>query len=158
MNDRIDPITLEVIQNALSSIADELALVIMRAAYSNIVRDSMDYSTAVCDRHGRTIAQGLTTPVHLGSFPDAMRNLTETYAGNINAGDVFVFNDPYGSGGMHLPDFYIVKPVFIAGEIEGFVATLAHQQDVGGIAPGGMAVYATEIFQEGLRIPDPEAL
>lgn len=153
MNDRIDPITLEVIQNALSSIADELALVIMRAAYSNIVRDSMDYSTAVCDRHGRTIAQGLTTPVHLGSFPDAMRNLTETYAGNIHPGDVFVFNDPYGSGGMHLPDFYIVKPVFIAGEIEGFVATLAHQQDVGGIAPGGMAVYATEIFQEGLRLP-----
>jgi N-methylhydantoinase B len=153
MNDRIDPITLEVIQNALSSIADELALVIMRAAYSNIVRDSMDYSTAVCDRDGRTIAQGLTTPVHLGSFPDAMRNLTQTYAGNIHPGDVFVFNDPYGSGGMHLPDFYIVKPVFIDGEIEGFVATLAHQQDVGGIAPGGMAVYATEIFQEGLRLP-----
>jgi N-methylhydantoinase B len=153
MNERIDPITLEVIQNALSSIADELALVIMRAAYSNIVRDSMDYSTAVCDRNGRTIAQGLTTPVHLGSFPDAMRNLTKTYAGNMFPGDVFVFNDPYGSGGMHLPDFYIVKPVFIDGEIEGFVATLAHQQDVGGIAPGGMAVYATEIFQEGLRIP-----
>ena len=153
MTVRLDPITLEVIQNALSSIADELALVIMRAAYSNIVRDSMDFSTAVCDRHGQTIAQGLTTPVHLGSFPDAMRNLTTTYAGNMAPGDIFIFNDPYGAGGMHLPDFYIVKPVFIAGDIEGFVATLAHQQDVGGIAPGGMAVYATEIFQEGLRIP-----
>lgn len=153
MTTRLDPITLEVIQNALSSIADELALVIMRAAYSNIVRDSMDYSTAVCDRHGQTIAQGLTTPVHLGSFPDAMQNLVTTYAGNMAPGDIFIFNDPYGSGGMHLPDFYIVKPVFIEGEIEGFVATLAHQQDVGGIAPGGMAVYATEIFQEGLRIP-----
>ena len=69
----IDPITLEVVQNALSSIADELALVIMRAAYSNIVRDSMDYSTAVCDVSGKTIAQGLTNPVHLGSFPHAMR-------------------------------------------------------------------------------------
>lgn len=153
MSTKLDPITLEVIQNALSSIADELALVIMRAAYSNIVRDSMDYSTAVCDRHGQTIAQGLTTPVHLGSFPDAMQNLMATYAGNMAPGDVFIFNDPYGSGGMHLPDFYIVKPVFIDGAIEGFVATLAHQQDVGGIAPGGMAVYATEIFQEGLRIP-----
>ena len=153
MTTRLDPITLEVIQNALSSLADELALVIMRAAYSNIVRDSMDYSTAVCDRHGQTIAQGLTTPVHLGSFPDAMRNLMTTYAGNMAPGDIFIFNDPYGSGGMHLPDFYIVKPVFIAGAIEGLVATLAHQQDVGGIAPGGMAVYATDIFQEGLRIP-----
>ena len=153
MTARIDPITLEVVQNALASIADELALVIMRSAYSNIVRDSMDYSTAVCDRNGQTIAQGLTTPVHLGSFPDAMRNLLQTYGDDMAPGDVFIFNDPYGSGGMHLPDFYIVKPVFVGGAIEGFVATLAHQQDVGGIAPGGMAVYATEIFQEGLRIP-----
>jgi N-methylhydantoinase B len=153
VTDRLDPITLEVIQNALSSIADELALVIMRAAYSNIVRDSMDYSTAVCDRHGQTIAQGLTTPVHLGSFPDAMRNLLAKYQGDIADGDVFIFNDPYGSGGMHLPDFYVVRPVFVDGELEGFAATLAHQQDVGGIAPGGMAVYATEIQQEGLRIP-----
>ncbi len=153
MSTRIDPITLEVIQNALSSIADELALIIMRSAYSNIVRDSMDYSTAVCDHQGRTVAQGLTNPVHLGSFPDAMRSLIAQYGATMNPGDVFIFNDPYGAGGMHLPDFYIIKPVFIAGLIEGYVATLAHQCDVGGIAPGGMAVYATEIFQEGLRIP-----
>jgi len=153
MDPRLDSITLEVIQNALSSIADELALVIMRSAYSNIVRDSMDYSTAVCDHQGRTIAQGLTTPVHLGSFPDAMRNLIGQFGGKMAAGDIFIFNDPYGSGGMHLPDFYVIKPVFIADRLEGYVATLAHQSDVGGIAPGGMAVYATEIYQEGLRIP-----
>ena len=72
MTSNVDPITLEVFQNALASIADELALVIMRSAYSNIVRDSMDYSTAVCDYKGLTIAQGLTTPVHLGSFPHAI--------------------------------------------------------------------------------------
>ncbi len=153
MDPRIDPITLEVIQNALSSIADELALVIMRSAYSNIVRDSMDYSTAVCDSSGRIIAQGLTTPVHLGSFPEAMRSLIRQYDGDMVQGDIFIFNDPYGSGGMHLPDFYIIKPVFIGDAIEGYVATLAHQADVGGIAPGGMAVYATEVYQEGLRIP-----
>jgi len=153
MDPRIDPITLEVIQNALSSIADELALVIMRSAYSNIVRDSMDYSTAVCDSSGRIIAQGLTTPVHLGSFPEAMRSLIRQYGGDMVQGDIFIFNDPYGSGGMHLPDFYIIKPVFIGDAIEGYVATLAHQADVGGIAPGGMAVYATEVYQEGLRIP-----
>ena len=153
MDPRIDPITLEVIQNALGSIADELALVIMRSAYSNIVRDSMDYSTAVCDHNGRIIAQGLTTPVHLGSFPEAMRNLVGQYGDNMVAGDIFIFNDPYGSGGMHLPDFYVIKPVFMEGRIEGYVATLAHQCDVGGIAPGGMAVYAAEIYQEGLRIP-----
>lgn len=150
---RIDPITLEVIKNALGTIADELALVIMRTAYSNIVRDSMDYSTAVCDRLGRTVAQGLTNPVHLGSFPDAMQKLMERHGETMQPGDVFLFNDPYGAGGMHLPDFYVIKPVFVAGELEGFVATLAHQCDVGGIAPGGMAVYSTEIFQEGLRLP-----
>ena len=108
----VDPITLEVVQNALSSIADELALVIMRAAYSNIVRDSMDYSTAVCDFSGKTIAQGLTNPVHLGSFPHAMKNLVFQQKVNMNEGDIFIFNDPYGSGGMHLPDFYIIKPIF----------------------------------------------
>lgn len=153
MKTRIDPVTLEVVQNALGAIADELALVIMRSAYSNIVRDSMDYSTAVCDHQGHTVAQGLTNPVHLGSFPDAMRNLVTTQRNDMAPGDIFIFNDPYGAGGMHLPDFYVVKPVFLEGELIGFVATLAHQTDVGGIAPGGMAVFASEIYQEGLRIP-----
>lgn len=153
MKHDVDPITVEIIQNALGAIADELALVIMRCAYSNIVRDSMDYSSAVCDHEGRTIAQGLTTPVHLGSFPDAMQNLIRSYGDDMQAGDVFIFNDPYGAGGMHLPDFYVVAPVFVDGRLEGYAATLAHQSDVGGIAPGGMAVYATEIYQEGLRIP-----
>jgi N-methylhydantoinase B len=153
MKNKIDPITLEVIQNALNAIGDELALVIMRTAYSNIVRDSMDYSTAVCDHNGRIIAQGLTTPVHLGSFPDAMGKLMDLYGEDAQSGDVFLFNDPYGAGGMHLPDFYIIRPVFVDNKLEGFVATLAHQIDVGGMAPGGMAVYSTEIFQEGLRLP-----
>ena len=94
MSRRFDPITLDVIQNALGSIADELALVIMRSAYSNIIRDSMDYSTAVCDREGRTIAQGLTTPVHLRSFPDAMRALVLQFSGRMVDGDIFIFNDP----------------------------------------------------------------
>ncbi|MDC1383898.1 hydantoinase B/oxoprolinase family protein [Candidatus Puniceispirillum sp.] len=153
MTSNVDPITLEVFQNALSSIADELALVIMRSAYSNIVRDSMDYSTAVCDCNGLTIAQGLTTPVHLGSFPHAMRSLIDAYEGKMSPGDVFIFNDPYEAGGMHLPDFYVIKPVFVQDRLEGYVATLAHQIDVGGIAPGGMGVFSQEIFQEGLRIP-----
>lgn len=148
-----DPITLEVVKNALSSIADEMALVILRTAYSPIVRDSMDYSTGLCDRHGRVIAHGLTMALHLGAFPDAMQSLLQQYAGDIGEGDVFIFNDPYAAGGMHLPDVYIVKPIVVAGELEGFACTLVHQIDMGGIAPGSTAVYATEIFQEGLRIP-----
>lgn len=148
-----DTITLEVIKNKLDSIADQMALVLMRSAYSPIVRDSLDYSTAVCDRNGRFVAQGLTTALHLGSFPHAMSNLVLKTRDTAAPGDVFAFNDPYGSGGMHLPDIFLVKPVFFEGEIEGYATALVHHADIGGIAPGAMAVYATEIFQEGLRIP-----
>lgn len=153
MSTNIDPITLEVIKNALSTIADEMALVVMRTAYSKILRDSMDYSTAVCDRNGCSVAQGLTNPIHLGSFPDAMRRIVSEHAASMQPGDIFAFNDPYGSGGMHLPDVFIIKPIFVNGEIEGYAATLGHQCDIGGIAPGSQAVFSTEIFQEGLRIP-----
>lgn len=148
-----DPITLEVVRNALSSIADEMALVIMRTAYSSIVRDSMDYSTGICDRNGESVAHGLTMALHLGSFPDAMRALTAEYGDDTKPGDIFIFNDPYTAGGQHLPDVYIVKPMFCDGALEGYAATLVHQIDMGGIAPGSTAVYATEIFQEGMRIP-----
>ena len=153
LDSRIDPITLEVIKNALSSVADEMALVLMRSAYSPVVRDSMDYSTALCDRHGQVIAQGLTLAVQLGAFPDAMQHLTKQYAGNMHPGDIFIMNDPYGSGGQHLPDIYVIKPLFWEGEIEGYACTMAHHSDVGGIAPGSVAIHATDIYQEGLRLP-----
>lgn len=149
----LDPITLEVVKNGLETIADEMALIIMRSAYSAIVRDSMDYSTALCDRDGNMCAQGLTTALHLGSFPDAMRVLLDTYGDNMQPGDIFATNDPYGGGGMHLPDIYVIKPIFVDEKVEGFATTLVHHTDIGGIAPGSIAVYATEIFQEGLRIP-----
>ncbi len=88
MDHKIDAITLEVLRNALGSIADEMALVIMRTAYSAIVRDSMDYSTAVCDRHGNVVSHGLTMALHLGSFPDAMQALTREWGGRISDGDI----------------------------------------------------------------------
>jgi len=149
----MDPITLEVIKNALSSIADEMALVLMRSAYSPVVRDSMDYSTALCDRNGQVIAQGLTLAVQLGAFPDAMQHLTQKYKGQMQPGDIFIMNDPYGAGGQHLPDIYVIQPLFWEGEIEGYACTMAHHSDVGGIAPGSVAIHATDIYQEGLRLP-----
>ena len=130
-----------------------MALVLMRSAYSPVVRDTMDYSTALCDRHGRIVAQGLTLAVQLGSFPTMMRHLCAEHAGTSRPGDVFIANDPYGSGGQHLPDIYVIQPIFVDGELEGYAATMAHHADVGGIAPGSIAVHATEIFQEGLRLP-----
>ena len=148
-----DPITFEVIKNALASIADEMALVLMRSAYSQVVRDTMDYSTALCDRKGRVVAQGLTLAIQLGAFPDLMRHVVATFAADTHEGDVLIANDPYGSGGQHLPDIYVVKPIFLDGELQGYATTMAHHCDVGGIAPGSVAMHATEIFQEGLRLP-----
>jgi N-methylhydantoinase B len=149
----VDPITLEVVKNALASTADEMALVVMRSAYSPVVRDTLDYSTALCDRNGRVVAQGLTLAVQLGTFPTVMGYVLEELGPTARDGDVYISNDPYGYGGQHLPDLYVIKPIFVDGVLEGWAATMAHHSDVGGIAPGSVAVHATEIYQEGLRIP-----
>ena len=140
-------------KNALASTADEMALVIMRSAYSPVVRDTMDYSTALCDRTGKVVAQGLTLAVQLGTFPTVMGYVLEQFGSSAQPGDVYIANDPYGCGGQHLPDLYVIKPIFVDGVLEGWAATMAHHSDVGGIAPGSVAVHATEIYQEGLRIP-----
>jgi N-methylhydantoinase B len=147
------PLLREVIGNALDTIADELAIVIMRTAFSSIVRDAIDYSTAICDSSGRTLAQGLTTPLHLGSFQDAMQNLIRYHGDRVAPEDVFIFNDPYLAAGQHLPDIYVVRPIFIEGVVEGWATTVAHHNDVGGIVPGSNSIGSTEIFQEGLRLP-----
>ena len=113
----IDPITLEVIRNALSSTADEMALIVMRSAYSPVVRDIMDYSTALCDAKGRVIAQGLTLPIQLCSFPRILRFVRERFGEALSPGDVLIANDPYGSGGQHLPDIYVDRVVALTPEL-----------------------------------------
>ncbi len=148
-----DPLLLEVIRHGFDTVADEMALILMRTAYSAIIRDSMDYSTAVCDAEGQIVGQGLTTPMHLGSFYDAMRHLIVQFAGDIHEGDLFIANDPYLASGQHLPDIYIIKPFFHDGRLEGWATTIAHHVDVGGIVPGSNSIGATEIYQEGLRLP-----
>jgi N-methylhydantoinase B len=150
---RIDPITFEVLQNGLDSIVDEMALTVMRTAYSGVVKDALDYSTALCDRHGDMIAQGLTIVTHLGSFPSAVESIRRRFANRTFPGDIFILNDPYGSGGRHLPDVFIIKPVFVDENLEAFSCVIAHHTDVGGIVPGSNSIFSTEIFQEGLSIP-----
>ena len=149
----VDPITFEVIRNGLDSLVDEMALTVMRTAHSGIVKDAMDYSTCFCDRNGQVISQGLTIALHLGAFPDAVGSVLTSYGEGLEPGDIFILNDPYGSGGIHLPDIYVIKPVFIDDELEGFAGVVAHHTDVGGIVPGSNSTNSTEIYQEGLRIP-----
>ncbi len=153
MHTEADPILLEVLRNAFESSADQMALILMRTAHSPIVRDAMDFSTAICDASGQNLAQGLTTPMHLGSFYDAMRHLISQYQGRIAPGDVFIGNDPYLASGQHLPDIYVIQPVFQAGQLCGWAASIAHHVDVGGMVPGSNSLAAVEIHQEGLRLP-----
>ena len=148
----IDAITREIIQNALAAAADEMAMALYRTAYSTIVRDCLDYSTSLCNADGEMIAQGVTTPLHLGSVPFAMETLFKKFGENIEPGDVFILNDPF-DGGMHIPDIFIVKPVFWEGQFIAFAVSTAHHLDVGGRLPGSSACDNTEIFHDGLRIP-----
>ena len=149
----IDPFLLEVLKNTFDTIADDMALNLMRSAYSGIIRDSMDFSTALLDHRGQTLAQGLTTPMHLGSFYDAMTGLIAHFGADVDPKDVFIFNDPYVANGQHLPDIYIVKPIYDGADLTGWSCAVAHHCDVGGIVAGSNALGASEIYQEGLRIP-----
>jgi N-methylhydantoinase B len=149
----IDPIQFELIKNALGKIDDEMALSIVLKSHSGVLKDNMDFSTALCSADGQTLAQGLTLPIHLGSVPDAMDGILRRYpCQSIRPGDVFIMNDPF-EGGMHLPDVFIVKPIFVGGALAAFACTVAHQTDMGGRVPGSNASDSTEIFAEGLRIP-----
>jgi N-methylhydantoinase B len=147
-----DPVRLELIKNAIGSVVDEMVLTVVRVAYSSIMKDTMDLSSAFCDRQGRMIAQGLSLPLHLGSIPDAMDAVRAKYGDGLEPGDVVVLNDPY-QGGMHLPDIFMFKPIFFEGSLLGFAVLVAHHNDMGGRVPGSSAADSTEIFQEGLRIP-----
>ncbi len=147
-----DPITQEIVANALASIADEMATTIFRTAHSTVVRDGMDFSAALCDPDGETVAQAVTVPFHLGSVPHAMHTLRTKWGARMQPGDVFLMNDPF-DGGIHLQDLFVFKPVYLDGGLIGFATTTAHHADVGGRLPGSAACDNTEIFQEGLRLP-----
>ena len=147
-----DPIAFELFKNTLFSIADEMALTIFRTAYSGVLKDVMDYSTAFCDGDGKTVAQGLTLPAHLCSIPEALAATIRRFGDRMRPGDIYCLNDPF-EGGMHLPDVFILKPLFHRGERLAFAATVCHQTDMGGRVAGSNASDSTETYQEGLRIP-----
>lgn len=146
-----DPITLTVIWNRLVGICEEMGTTLQRTGKSEAVSAGQDFSTGLFDRHGRMIAQGNFSPGHLGSMPIVVERVTDRFpVDDLEPGDGILLNDSkMGSG--HLPDFFLVTPVFVEDQVEGFTVTTAHMIDVGGLAPGSQAVDATEIYQEGLR-------
>lgn len=148
----LDLMTQEVIKKGLTSLADEMGLMLVRTAHSEAVRDNMDFSTAIFDPQGRVVAQGLVIPIMLGAMPDALEEIRARYGSNLEDGDVYILNDP-DEGGMHLPDIFLFKPVFLDDRLLGFTGCVAHHIDIGGRVPGGNAADSTSIYQEGLQIP-----
>ena len=148
----IDPITFEVLRNGFDTISDEMAYTIVRSARSTMIKDCMDYSAALCTSDGDLIAQAVTIPLMLCAIPDALKAALNKFGDDWAPEDCVILSDPY-EGGSHLPDIFMFAPVFVDGRRVAFTTTCAHHADVGGMTPGSGSSDATEIFQEGIRIP-----
>ena len=143
----LDPITVEVISNAFSSIVEEMGETLVRASYSTNIKERRDSSTALFDAQGRTLAQAEHIPIHLGSLMGIVEAILQRVPlGQIAEGDTFAGNDAYTGGGTHLPDIVLATPIFHDGTLVGWATNLAHHAD---FVDRGHA----HIFQEGLRIP-----
>src|ERR1700733_16333003 len=151
MSPTIDPITRSVVQHRLSSIVKEMGEAMLRTSYSQILNSSRDFSLAICDPAGRLIAQADHIPVHVGALPWATLAVEARFT-DVRPGDVILLNDPY-HGGSHLPDLTAFVPIFADGRRLLWTIVRAHQSDIGGATHGGYNPAATEIWQEGLRVP-----
>src|SRR5215469_9648195 len=141
---RRSPVELELFRNLFVSIADEMGAVLRKTSFSANIKERRDYSCAIYDDAGETIAMGDHMPVHLGAMPLSVRHALDTF--RLGPGDVAIVNDPF-RGGTHLPDITAVSGVFLGGRRLGFyVASRAHHADVGGMSPGSMPL-AREIYQ-----------
>ena len=154
MTVKLGPIALEILRNAFTAAAAEMDVTVWRTSRSTIVRELLDYSTAVFDRHGYNVAQSARIPQHLNSMGAGLLSIIHDFMpiNQWDDGDVVITNDPY-CGGQHIPDILAFRPVFADGARVAIVGTLCHHLDMGGISAGSYGATATEIFQEGLRIP-----
>ncbi len=150
----MNPIELSIFSSRINAVCDEMGAVLQRAAFSPNIRDRLDFSCAVFDVQGELSAQAAHIPVHLGSMAYAMRDIVKEI--DWQNGDMVVVNDPF-LGGTHLPDVTLIAPVFVAGELMGFVANRAHHADIGGDSPGSMPI-SKSLAEEGLVIPPQHLL
>ena len=153
----LDPVTLAVIQNGLQQVCNEMDLAFVRAAFSPVIAEALDRSDGIYHRDsGELIAQGeLGLPVFVGTMQFSTQAVIDRVRDAripLEEGDVFIVNDPY-LGGTHLMDVKFVKPFFYRGRLWCWLANTGHWPDVGGIVPGGFSANATEVEQEGLRLP-----
>ena len=152
MQKRVDPVTLEVIYHRLKSIADEMEKSLHRSAFSTVVKEAQDCSTALFNAERQTVAQATAIPVHLGTLMYSVPQIFKAFSvSEIKEGDVYIANDPY-TGGTHLPDITMAVPVIYQGEVIAFSCSMVHHQDIGAMTPG-VPTGATSIYQEGLNLP-----
>jgi N-methylhydantoinase B len=147
-----DVLRFEALRGELQAVADQVAIRFARSSLSPVIREYLDFSTAICLPDGRMLAQGFSLPLHLGAIPRAMAATLDRFGDDLVGGDLVVLNDPY-FGGMHLPDIFAIAPSFADGRLVGFLVVVAHHIDIGGRVPGGSGADSREIFEEGLRLP-----
>lgn len=155
---RHDPITLEIIQSSLQAAADEMFVALRKTAMSSIIYEVLDMGTAVLDERGELASSGAGIPAFVGVLDKACQAVIAAVGDTVRPGDVFMTNDPYRGGVTHLNDVVVAMPVFADGELAAWTACIAHNSDLGGMAPGSASGDATEIFQEGIRIPPLKAI
>ncbi|MBV9750363.1 MAG: hydantoinase B/oxoprolinase family protein [Acetobacteraceae bacterium] len=152
MRSKPDKVTTSVIEHALASVTDEMATVIVRTAYSPLVRDLLDFTVALFTPEGEMVVQGVGMAIHLGALPSAVDAILARFGAAMQQGDAFIMNDTY-EGGQHLPNVVVLSPCFLGEALLGFAVAMAHHTDVGGHVPGSVPVNSRDIFGEGLRIP-----
>jgi N-methylhydantoinase B len=149
----LDPVTVEVVRHKLDGIAEEMQQTLLRASFSPIVKEGLDASASLFTAEGETLAQACAIPIHLATLVPVLEAIRRHFPPEtMREGDVYLLNDPY-LGGTHLPDIALVMPVFHRGRLIAFSAAMTHHQDMGGMSPASLPTNATEIFQEGLRLP-----
>ncbi len=150
---QLDPVILALMQNRLDQITRHMGWVMTRTARSTIFSQSHDFSCFIATPDGTLVANADGIPIHTGGGGFAVRAVLNRFAGRIEPDDVFLLSDPYVAGGNHLPDWVIARPIFVDDALAGFCCNRAHQNDIGGGLAGTYNPAATEIWQEGIRLP-----
>jgi N-methylhydantoinase B len=148
----VDLVTMYLVNNQLFSLVDEMSLAVVRTSFSSLARDAFDFQCAVFKANGDLIMEGEGTILHSLAYCYIIRGLLAKYGDDIHPGDVFLNNDPYHDA-SHLPDIYMLEPIFLSGKLIAWACSGGHMADIGGRVAGSCACDSTEIYQEGLRIP-----
>jgi N-methylhydantoinase B/oxoprolinase/acetone carboxylase alpha subunit len=150
--ERLDPVTFEVLKNAFVNLVDQMSEQILKTCYSFVIY-CRDFSNALCDARGNTVMQGSQDiAVHVGTLHFTARAVLDAFADDVHPGDVYLMNDPY-LGGTHFCDVRVIRPVFVDGELIALLQSNGHWADVGGSVPGSFNILARDHYGEGMRIP-----